>query len=58
MKYIGIGMMWFGYAGVVAALAFAPKLPGWGVILAIMVVGVSVAIASVRVARCGSDREG
>ncbi len=50
MKYIGIALMWLGYAGAVAALAFSPKAEFGGVVAVAVIVGISLAIASASVA--------
>lgn len=53
MKYIGIGMMWLGYAGMVAALAFAPKVGSEIVVLIAVFIGIELAVASTRIAKSG-----
>ena len=50
MKYIGIGLMWLAYAGVVTALAFAPKMDSKSVLVIAVIVGIALAIASAKVA--------
>lgn len=49
MKYIGIGMMWLGYAGAVAAVAFSPHSHPFliGVVAVVGVIFVSLASGDV-----------
>lgn len=51
MKYIGIGIMWLGYAGAVAAVAFSPNSSPNAIGVAAFFGALFVAIASARVAK-------
>lgn len=54
MKYIGIGIMWLGYAGAVAATGYFTHHPVATCVVAV-VVGVCVSLTSVDVSNSRSN---